>query len=181
MFGYTIVASAPSFSVEALESRRLLASSVIADLTAGPEGSELIPLGGVNERGVFVAPVGIYATDGTAGGTVRIVNSLTATPVPGVELRDTLYFQMGDRLWATDGTAGGTRVVSQRVTLQHDPTHARLTVWNGELYFFGFEPRREEGGLYKSDGTEAGTHLVADIGFGNDVDECHGFSCLQTA
>jgi ELWxxDGT repeat protein len=164
MFGCTTVASVPSFSIEALESRRLLASSVIVDLTAGPEGSEIIPLGGVNERGIFAAPAGIYATDGTAGGTIRIINSLTATPEPGVTLRDTLYFQMGDRLWATDGTAAGTRVVSQRFTLQHEPTNAKLTTWNGELYFFGFEPRADTGGLYRSDGTEAGTRLAADLG-----------------
>ena len=106
----------------------------------------------------------IYATDGTAGGTVRIVENLTDTPLPGVALRDTLYFQMGDRLWATDGTAGGTRVVSQRFALQHEPTDAKLTTWNGELYFFGFEPRRDTGGLYRSDGTEAGTQLAADMG-----------------
>jgi ELWxxDGT repeat protein len=100
----------------------------VTDLAPGSTGSEPNIVGAVGGKLVFTAtssisepfggsPDGLYATDGTAGGTVRLVtftgeNLPTGFTVVGGKL----YFirsQFGTTsVWSTDGTAAGTAMTA---------------------------------------------------------------------
>jgi ELWxxDGT repeat protein len=123
----------------------------------------------VGSRLVFVADDGsgteIWRTDGTGPGTVRISDFLSALPLD--LLRGAVGGQLlfagngpeGWELWRTDGTAEGTRLVSdinQADVGGSDPSG--LMALGNEVFFFADDG---EPGLWKSDGTEAGTVRVA--------------------
>jgi ELWxxDGT repeat protein len=112
----------------------------------------------------------LWRTDGTAAGTVQVAdlntgldddNALLLTP-----FGNRLYFFASDasgdpmRLWSTDGTAAGTR---QAVTFGLPPATAlsanALAVAGNQLFVF------LDTGLWVSDGTDAGTHLVSASAF----------------
>ena len=119
----------------------------------------------------------LYKTDGTAAGTsvVRNLNTGTLSSDPGwlTPYNGALYFtaetfQSGRELYRTDGTSAGTVIVKNINTIasssqsdrSSDPAH--LTVMNGNLYFAAHDSdlngNRE---LWKTNGTEAGTTMVA--------------------
>jgi ELWxxDGT repeat protein len=108
----------------------------------------------------------LWKSDGSAAGTVRLTSN------DSMELTragDALFFMVGGshtELWTTDGTGEGTRVVKQ-IDPRHPSghrTHSPLAVGD-ILYFIGND---ESNGreLWRSDGTEAGTARVTDIGAG---------------
>ncbi|WP_301951384.1 ELWxxDGT repeat protein, partial [Microcystis aeruginosa] len=117
----------------------------------------------------------LWKSDGTSGGTVLVADIRPGVPSSGPRnLRvadNTLYFTADDgvngrELWKSDGTAAGTVLVADirpgasGSVSSSDPFN--LTVVGNTLYFSandgvnGYE-------LWKSDGTAAGTVLVADI------------------
>ncbi len=122
----------------------------------------------------------LWKSDGTTAGTVRIMRF---PPFPGVffgsalteltPLGSRLFFVVSDEahgreLWVSDGTTGGTRLVKD-ITPGPDASEPfDLQVVGTTLFFFRFVPEtpttpaRTE--LWKSDGTEAGTVLVKDLG-----------------
>jgi len=118
----------------------------------------------------------LWKTDGTLAGTAIVF------PAPGFDtanildlavLGNALYFvaptsTQGRGLWRTDGTADGTslvREVTPQIVIQNTfdaPPPAYLTIASGKLFFVADdgEHGRE---IWVSDGTTAGTTLVADV------------------
>jgi len=92
-------------------------------------------------------------------------------------LNGTLFFDASDgvhglELWKSDGTAAGTVMVldindGSGFGFGHSSPH-ELTAWNGVLAFVANDGVRGDE-LWKSDGSAAGTVLVADLQNGFDV------------
>lgn len=141
-----------------------------------PNISQILEFGGQYYFAANDGVVGeeLWKTDGTPEGTVLVkdINPGTAGTSPGslTTLNGKLYFvsyeinnQIG--LWETDGTTEGTKEVR---SFPYPPSGSNfmwplseIVVANGKLFFEGYEP--ETGfELWKSDGTTAGTVLVAD-------------------
>jgi ELWxxDGT repeat protein len=127
-----------------------------------PELPATMPLG---HRLLFPASNGLWATDGTVGGTVLVTNRVSidyySSPPEFVPLGDTLLFagrgQEGNGVWKTDGTDAGT-VLVKALLIDSIP----WTTLGGKAYFSASGP--EGDGLYESDGTAAGTrHLEAPV------------------
>jgi ELWxxDGT repeat protein len=130
----------------------------------------------------------LWKSDGTTTGTVMVKD---INPVPCADalvscesfpyfltnVNGTLYFAAADpfngrELWKSDGTEAGTGLVKDINTTTCEPTGfltvcgsypVRLTNANGTLYFTRNDGTAGEQ-LWKSDGTEAGTVLVKQIG-----------------
>ncbi|HEX8826106.1 MAG TPA: ELWxxDGT repeat protein [Archangium sp.] len=122
----------------------------------------------------------LWKSDGTSGSTVPI---LRFPPFPGgffidrmtdlTPVGSRLFFVVGDEphgreLWVSDGTTGGTRLVKDLTPGPEDGEPFDLRAVGRTLLFFRFvpstptAPSRTE--LWKSDGTEAGTVRVKDLG-----------------
>jgi ELWxxDGT repeat protein len=71
----------------------------------------------------------------------------------------------GSELWVTDGTEGGTMLVKDIVTGSNGSEPEEFIVFGDRLYFTNDDshPSFGEGELWSTDGTTAGTDLVADI------------------
>lgn len=119
----------------------------------------------------------LWKSDGTSGGTVPIrrfpalPGSSTMTELTPVGSR--LFFVVGDEthgreLWVSDGSTGGTRLVRELAPGPGDGEPFGLQAVGDTLLFFRFipstptSPERME--LWRSDGTEAGTTRVKDLG-----------------
>jgi len=138
----------------------------------------------------YLHGVELWKSDGTAAGTtlVKDINANTiGSNIPGFNLRDqtevngTLFFSADDgvhgiELWKSDGTAAGTTLVMDISPGGYTDVYGRyypnssspgqLTNVNGTLFFTASDGilGRE---LWKSDGTEAGTSLVASVNASN--------------
>ncbi|UUO06839.1 dockerin type I domain-containing protein [Blastopirellula sp. J2-11] len=110
--------------------------------------------------------VGLWRTDGTEEGTLFIhstgrLSSSNVNYESILNVNGILYFVTFEQgvttLWISDGTTEGTRSIAE-----FDSPINYLTVVNGEVFFaaddglHGFE-------LWKSNGTDVGTVMVADI------------------
>jgi ELWxxDGT repeat protein len=111
--------------------------------------------------------IGLYTSDGTAAGTVRIKetgNAAGLTDVGGQLLFFAAAPSSPSVLWKSDGTEAGTVVVSdfggQAVPVLPFYSSDVLQV-GGRLYFRAFDLNAEID-LWASDGTAAGTVLVAE-------------------
>ncbi len=107
---------------------------------------------------------GLWATDGTAGGTQRLAQ---VAPTGFASLNGVAYFlgMAGGSpgLWKSDGTAGGTAEV-MALTARSSPGYSlgQITVVGGKLYFTtGDGSKGEE--VWASDGTTQGTSVVQDF------------------
>src|SRR5262245_21717874 len=119
--------------------------------------------------GVFSADDGVHGrelwlTDGTAAGTV-LVKDIRPNPLPSdsdsnpnslIAVGGVVYFFASDgsasQLWRTDGTAQGTYALLSAAPA--DQSFANLARAGARLFFTSAQ------GLYVSDGTIGGTHLI---------------------
>src|SRR5215213_6399600 len=119
----------------------------------------------------------LWVTDGTDSGT-RLLRDVCPGPcdsyqkilgsLPGALLWTTGTFR-SNRIWRTDGTRAGTFALSgpelgiavaDLSDLEGERTHLFL---GSQFYFLGCAIALEECGLWKTDGTAAGTQAVAPI------------------
>jgi ELWxxDGT repeat protein len=131
-----------------------------------------------SENGMFAS----WQTDGTVAGTKTIGALLNA---PLVSYKNALYFfDNSGSLDRTDGTAQGTMAVVNPLPLNLS-TPRDLTVAR-DWMFFAADYRNSSAGDYRgvelwvSDGTNGGTHLVADIAAGADRSDPANFTLVGT-
>jgi ELWxxDGT repeat protein len=140
---------------------------LVKDLTPGVDASlgyaanQFVVLG---NRVLFANLAQVWATDGTAAGTVQLAE-VPCNDCDGVAIVATLgavaFFaqeQVGSALWATDGTLGGTVMLAELGVVPQQ-TFAAL---GGKLFFSGCVAG--SCGLVRSDGTVAGTTTIAAAG-----------------
>lgn len=121
---------------------------------------------------------GLWKSDGTAAGTVKIagtysnsVSSGYVRPTNLTNVNGTLFFRgewpslpTSTTLWKSDGTAAGTVMVSTNVPrFPYGIQPNYLTAFNNEIYFAADIDTEGGGALWKSDGTESGTVVVKDM------------------
>ncbi|WP_244237994.1 hypothetical protein [Corallococcus terminator] len=151
---------------------------LVVDLTPGSEGSQLssfAALGGA--LGFFrtvpvTTPAGgrrleSWRSDGTAAGTVRVVDFGTQTTLQastviagGVQLFFLQDAVNGTRLWRTDGTATGTYVI--KALDAGEPLVSDVRGTTGGIVFALRDAGNTE--IWKSDGTAAGTVRLETFG-----------------
>jgi ELWxxDGT repeat protein len=126
---------------------------------------------------------GLWKSDGTAAGTVPVKEfpaspvftnypSLTGLTVVGSRLlffvRDETH---GYELWSSDGTTAGTTLLKDISPGSEDSSLSGLTVGREDVYFFRYLPETAtapaHSELWRSNGTEAGTVRVRDLGPGS--------------
>ncbi len=140
----------------------------------------LSPCVALGDHLLFVAHGELWATDGSSAGTREVLDIWEdgrSYPDPLTVAGSHLFFSAyddvaGRELWASDGTADGTHRVKDilpgpesgvspvyEVWLQGDSPFAAV----GDRVFFAADDGIAGSELWTSDGTEAGTHRVADI------------------
>ena len=121
----------------------------------------------------------LFITDGTSAGTQLVADidpintgvgfppSFGSFPHHFVEFQGLVYFYafhdaLGSELWSTDGTEAGTQIAIDVVPgpLGSEPLFSRPPVVLGDELFFIADDFLGRLGLYKSDGTQAGTELI---------------------
>jgi ELWxxDGT repeat protein len=165
-------------------------TSLLKDIWPGPGSSNPFNFTAFNNKLYFSANDSVHGselwvTDGTSAGTVMVADIWpgTGSGIPGnpylTPFNGKLYFvgsdsTHGGELWVTDGTSAGTSLVKDinpgitgsnpfSITLDNY-THYDFTfdIFNGKFYF-----RADDGvhgaELWGSDGTTAGTTMIADI------------------
>jgi len=116
-----------------------------------------------------------WVTDGTEAGThiLRDINpgKLSSGITEFVYSNGYVYFDAedgthGTELWRTDGTTTGTVMVKDIDVLVRFPSGSfphHLCDVNGVLYFVAYTNSSQDNGLWKTDGTAAGTVLVNNL------------------
>lgn len=124
-------------------------------------------------------PLGIYKTNGTFGaGELIFTFNVSDIAIPywmNIVKDGVMYFygmddNSGYELWRTDGTAAGTYMVkdinpgaeSSFLYINNEAARQYFAELNGYIYFGAAEPVNGAE-LWRTDGTEAGTTLVANI------------------
>lgn len=157
----------------------------IADVITGPQGISPFELPFLATNGtqllfavysVSLGTWGVWASDGTAGGTFDVAtldNAPLETPDECVVVGGEFLFpardaSLGLELWSSDGTVAGTApLVDLFPGGDANPSHLRVV--RSTVYF------QADGGtsigteLYRSDGTAPGTTLVTDLAPGTGV------------
>ncbi len=112
---------------------------------------------------------GLWTTDGTPAGTVRIeaIDPASFRPWSLVSNGAQVFFLFDDKihgleLWASDGTEAGTRLVRDIWPGEFSPMPWDLTVLHRRVYFHAKDPVRGRE-LWVSDGTTTGTVLLKDV------------------
>ena len=162
-------------------------TTLVKDLSPGslsPEPSNLTNVGGSLS---FLVEGGLWTSDGTTAGTIALGG--VSAPAQLTDVNGTLYFAANDgthgtELWKSDGTVAGTTLVkdifpggynyyyygyygtrySRYIPNSSNPSN--LANVNGTL-FFAANDGTNGTELWKSDGTAAGTVMVADINPGS--------------
>ena len=173
---------------------------MVEDLYPGATGSSpawLIPMNGLLYF-IAVDPADgrgkLWKSDGTAGGIALAADNTTAQPFsiqsPPVVFNNALYFAAdepvhGRELWKSDGTQAGTVLVKDiapgytdsTLTTPASSNPTNLVVAGGAIYFSAADSNRLSQ-LWKSDGTEAGTVLVKQLGIVSPAFNASGFTTL---
>ncbi len=136
-------------------------------LSLGSNPTGFASLGG---RAIFGAEFSgdVWASDGTAGGTMQIAKGYRVSVVANTGTA--IYFTAADfpdedgplRLWVTDGTAAGTVAVLEG----RSPSSFGFIFYpvpGTRRSFFSFDDGVHGFELWTSDGSAAGTHLVRDV------------------
>jgi|CXWL01.1.fsa_nt_gi ELWxxDGT repeat protein len=150
----------------------------IADLAAGPLGSNAFRFGGATTSEGITVFVGsstggfnldtVWRTDGTAPGTFALTTpepSLSASAFTAVGRL--VFFALEDSAsgkepWRTDGTVAGTYRLLDIVPGSGSSSPSNLTPSSGFLYFSATDPMLGNE-LWRSDGSTAGTSRITDI------------------
>ncbi len=181
------------------------AGTVMArDLRSGSTGSSARPLFAMGGRCFYTAVESnsiereIYVSDGTAAGTTLLKN-LRPDSFGGVDIYggtvigSTWYFvsngrldaatNIGYELWKTDGTTDGTVLVKDinpgagSGFIREDARFVAL----GSTVFFVAANGTSGRELWKTDGTEAGTVMVKDIGPGSTAGQVSSLTVIEGA
>ncbi|SMC84087.1 ELWxxDGT repeat protein [Moheibacter sediminis] len=119
----------------------------------------------------------IWISDGTVEGTQILKDIFPGTSgsyaFEFFEFNNGLYFRAedgvhGTELWKTDGTEGGTVMVADLRIGEFGSNPSNFAILNNKIYFnandgFDYENGQHGFELWVSDGTAAGTEIVADI------------------
>jgi ELWxxDGT repeat protein len=109
-------------------------------------------------------PPGLYRTDGTVPGTVRLSDAGLPADHP-IDLNGVLLFPSYGadawELWRSDGTSAGTYRL-KAVSPRGQGVYVKWAYLNGQVFFWADTPGAGWE-LWKSDGTTVGTVLVKDI------------------
>ena len=129
---------------------------------------------------LFEGAESLVATKGTSTDTQRLDSSLSNIDNFAIS-NGILFFSANDlgafgdvgyELFKTDGTTGGTVLVKDISADKVSSSPYNFTDLNGVLYFFAFQYSNSSSqyGLWKSDGTSAGTQLVKAFGLNSPGD-----------
>lgn len=121
----------------------------------------------------------LWVTDGTETGT-RMVTTTGIQPSAIAEIGNIAYFTGFDgvhdgELWTSDGTEAGTRLVkdiNQTGSYLSFSSPNGFTLYNGKVYFTAMDGVRGKQ-VWVTDGTEAGTKMLAEIGIGSGWDPAY--------
>lgn len=133
------------------------------DLPVGAASSLPHPLGLLGGELVFTSGVETWITSSAPGGVTflsdRVVDSVAGIRVIGQVGSRFLFAERGQigntHLWSTDGTAAGTVQLGSHY-VNHSIVAGGLAWFSAAYSTFGYEP-------WVSDGTVAGTRLIADL------------------
>lgn len=166
--------------IETLEARDLLAADfeLLKDINQTPPSWNWLQGVEVGSRSYLVAGVVLWSTDGTRAGSFQVHEAATTirdlTNVNGTLFfaADSRFTPNGVELWKSDGTPAGTMLVKEIVPNDPNLTFTAeprfLTNVNGTLFFSAYGGSAVGNELWKSDGSESGTVLVADIRAGTN-------------
>jgi ELWxxDGT repeat protein len=135
----------------------------LVDIYAGKVSSAPRQITDVNGIAYFKVGSRVYRSDGTPAGTFAITGDIpNPDSLTGFQrVGNALYFNTFGALWKSDGTAAGTVNVIAGLGLTIAQTSTPRPLGSG-VYFLAYT-RNSDGwipGLYKTDGTLAGTALV---------------------
>jgi ELWxxDGT repeat protein len=110
--------------------------------------------------------VGLYVTDGTAAGTVKLTPSTgpANTSFDIASYNNKIYFTYNDgingyELWVSDGTVAGTGLFKDLYVGSNNSYPRNFTVANNKLFFLADDINSTQR-LFVSDGTVAGTMVI---------------------
>lgn len=165
-------------AIESHEARTLLSGQpvLVADVVPGSTGSNPREFTNVNGILFFVADdpaagAELWKTDGTAGGTSRVLDINPGTngsyPSNLTNLNGILIFAAdngtsGEELWRSDGTTAGT-VMIKDIFAGVDSSRPTIELAFGNNLLLIASSAEHSGELWKTDGTANGTVLVKDI------------------
>jgi ELWxxDGT repeat protein len=120
----------------------------------------------------------VFRSDGTPAGTAPVPGTEGLNPFLFVPAAHRFYFRVplpdpyggsGTTLWASDGTQGGTTPLGDQPYINESPQCAasssaatRLVTVGDVAYFCSYDPQHGSE-LWRSNGTQTGTQMVADL------------------
>lgn len=183
--------------LETLEQRQLLAVDLVRDVFTETNYAAVqdtySPIVKVSDQAYFWESssehgTNLYLTNGLPGGTVLVKQLSEQTSQVGAiqfgqlqteTLDNQLFFTLQDsstglyHIWRSDGTESGTIVLAQAYEL------GGLRAFGNSIYFTGVDADHGRE-LWQTNGTVAGTHLVADINPGPADSNVFDFQVIGT-